>query len=387
MSEISTEGATIDPPGAWLARAAAVGVVTGVFVLGLLLVLAASWWRDRQTAEAFDLVRWERETVAGRWLHLVGAPLRDDPAEDEAVRRYFALPPSDPEARRLENRVERIIEGRIDSTLHDLGIHVGLPVPGTVFPFVDMELASSPQVIVESPRAKIERVRADLLRPDLSPAQGLAIERRSERERPDRRALVVPSGGVATYPAIVTNDNDYAGTVATAAHEWTHHYLTFYRLGRLYFSSRDVETINETVADIIGDEVGALVLERWGDPTRDVPRPAPSARARDFNQTMRELRTEVDALLAAGKIDEAEARMEAVRGDLELRGTSLRVLNQAFFAWYGTYAARPDSVDPLGAQLREIRERTGSLPAFARAIREVSSRADIEVLLARLRAA
>ena len=386
MSETPAE-VTGDPLNAWLARAATAGAVTGVFVLGLLLVLAASWWRDRQAAEAFDLVRWERETVAGRWLHLVGAPLRDDPAEDEAVRRYFALPSSDPEARRLENRVERIIEGRIDSTLRDLGIHVGLPVPGTIFPFVDVELASSPQVIVESPRAKIERVRADLLRPDLSPAQGLAIERRSERERPDRRALVVPSGGVATYPAIVTNDNDYAGTVATAAHEWTHHYLTFYRLGRLYFSSRDVETINETVADIIGDEVGALVLERWGDPTRDVPRPAPSARARDFNQTMRELRTEVDALLAAGKIDEAEARMEAVRGDLELRGTSLRVLNQAFFAWYGTYAARPDSVDPLGAQLREIRERTGSLPAFARAIREVSSRADIEVLLARLRAA
>lgn len=387
MSEISSEGATVDPPSAWLARATAVGVVTGAFVLGLLLVLAASWWRDRQVAEAFDLVRWERETVAGRWLHLVGAPLRDDPAEDEAVRRYFVLPSSDPEARRLENRVERIIEGRIDSTLRDLGIHVGLPVPGTVFPFVDMELASSPQVIVESPRAKIERVRADLLRPDLSPAQGLAIERRSERERPDRRALVVPSGGVATYPAIVTNDGDYAGTVATAAHEWTHHYLTFYRLGRSYFSSRDAETINETVADIVGDEVGVLVLERWGDPTRDVPRPAPSARARDFNQTMRELRTEVDELLAAGKIDEAEARMETVRGDLALRGTSLRVLNQAFFAWYGTYAARPDSVDPLGAQLREIRERTGSLPAFARAIREVSSRADIEALLARLRAA
>ena len=387
MSKMTTEPGEGDPLGVWLGRAAAAGAVAAAFVVGLLLVLAASWWRDRQAAEAFDLVRWERETVAGRWLHLAGSPLRDDLAEDEAVERYFALPPSDPEAQRLENRVERIIEGRIDAALRDLGIHVGPAWPRTVFPFVDIELASSPQVIVESPRAKIERVRADLLRPDLSPAQGLAIERRSEHDRPDRRALVVPSGGVATYPAIVTNDADYAGTVATAAHEWTHHYLTFYRLGRSYFTSRESETINETVADVIGDEIGALVLERWGDPTRDVPRPAPTARARDFNQTMRELRVEVDALLAAGKIEEAEARMEKVRGDLALRGTPLRALNQAFFAWYGTYAARPDSVDPLGAQLREIRERTGSLPAFALAIREVTSRADIEALLARLRAA
>ncbi|MSQ29698.1 MAG: hypothetical protein EXR68_04335 [Dehalococcoidia bacterium] len=196
----------------------------------------------------------------------------------------------------------------------------------------------------------------------------------------------MPSGGVATYPAIVTNDGDYAEIVATASHEWTHHYLSFYPLGRSYFNSRDAETINETVADMVGEEVGGLILERWGDPTRSGPRPPTSARSDDLNATLRTLRTEVDALLAAGKIEEAEARMDAVRGDLVLRGSSIRVINQAFFAWYGTYAARPDSVDPLGAQLYEIRDRTMSLPAFARAIREVTSRADIEALLTRLRA-
>ncbi len=368
-------------------RFISVSVVAAAFLVGLLLIVAASWWRDRQTAEGFDLVRWERETVAGRWLNLTGAPLRDDPPADDALRRYFGRAPQDPEARRLENRVERIIEGRIDATLKDLGIHVGPALPGTVFPFVDMELASSPRVLVESPRARIERVRADLLRPDLTMEAVVAIEARAERERPDRRAIVVPSGGVATYPAVVTNDGGYAEIVETAAHEWVHHYLAFYPLGRSYFSSRDAETINETVADVIGEEVAALVLDRWGDPTRSGPPPAPSARSTDLNATLRALRLEVDALLAAGKIAEAEARMEAARGDLVLRGTSIRVLNQAFFAWYGTYAARPDSVDPLGVQLREVRQRAGDLPAFVRAIRAVTSRAEIESLLARLRAA
>ncbi len=362
-------------------------VTVVVFLLAVSLVVGVSWWRDREVGQAFDLLRWERETVAGRWLFLVGSPLRSDPSPDDALVRYFALRPDDPEARRLENRVEQIIEGRIDAALRELGVHVGPAWPWTVFPFVDFELASAPRVLVESPRARIVRVRTDLLRPDLSDAQGEEIERRAEQERPDRKALVVPSGGVATYPAIVTNDGRYATIVETAAHEWVHHYLAFYPLGRSYFTSRESETLNETVADLIGEEVAERVLERWGDPTRRPAATGPSARTADFNATLRALRMEVDALLADGEIEEAEARMEAVRGDLVLRGTPLRVLNQAYFAWYGTYAARPDSVDPLGKQLRDIRERTGSLPAFAREVRSVTSRAEVEALLARLESA
>lgn len=364
------------------------GVVAAAFLLGLLVLLAASWWRDRRVGEGFDLLRWERETVAGRWLHHAGAPLRDDPPEEDALRRYFALAPADPEARRLENRVERVIEGRIDATLADFGIRVGPALPGTVFPFVDFELASSPRVLVESPRTRIERVRADLLRPDLGAARAGEIEARSERERPDRRAVIVPSGGVATYPAIVTHQDGYAGVLETAAHEWVHHYLTFYPLGRSYFIRRESEAINETVADLIGEEVAARVLARWGDPTRSETAPAPIGRQADTDTDakLRTLRLEVDALLAAGKVEEAEARMEQVRRDLAAHGTPIRVLNQAYFAWYGTYAARPDSVDPLGAQLREIRTRAGDLPTFVRAVRAVTSRADVEALLARMHA-
>ena len=46
-----------------------------------------------------------------------------------------------------------------------------------------------------------------------------------------------------------------AATVGTAAHEWVHHYLAFYPLGASYFRSQDLRTLNETVADVVGDEV------------------------------------------------------------------------------------------------------------------------------------
>jgi hypothetical protein len=160
-------------------------------------------------------------------------------------------------------------------------------------------------------------------------------------------------------------------------------------LGFNYFRSGDLRTINETVADIIGNEVAGIVLERWGDPTRPAPTeapatpsPAPEAEPApppvDRNAVLRDLRLEVDALLAEGRIEEAEARMAAVRDELEAAGHYIREINQAYFAWYGTYAARPDATDPLGGYLREIRERTGSLPAFVETIRGWTSREEVE---------
>ena len=101
---------------------------------------------------------------------------------------------------------------------------------------------------------------------------------------------------------------------------------------------------------------------------------------------LRDLRTEVDGMLAAGQIAAAEARMEDVRQQLVAKGVRIRRINQAYFAWYGTYTARPDSIDPLGAQVREIRQRTGSLHAFLDAVAGFTSRGDVQHALDTLRA-
>lgn len=356
--------------------------------LGFALVVFAFGLRDHRADDRFDLVWWELDTFPNRWLAVLASPFRDAaPDEDEVLRAYFALPPEDPGRAEYENEVERIIEGRITQVLSDLGLSARIDPPRGVFPPVDVELAISPQVLVTSPRDVIERKDTDLLRPDIEAGKALEIEADAEEADPDLAALVVPSGGVATYPAIVSDRSSYAGVLGTSAHEWVHHYLAFYPLGFNYYRSGDLRTINETVADIVGEEVAGIALERWGDPTAvpataaapadDVPPPPPGPTV-DRNAVLRALRLEVDALLAEGRIEEAEVRMDEVRDELEAAGYYLRKINQAYFAWYGTYAARPDAVDPLGGYLREVRARMGSPAAYLETIRGWTSRADVE---------
>ncbi|PKN79816.1 MAG: hypothetical protein CVU47_10060, partial [Chloroflexi bacterium HGW-Chloroflexi-9] len=285
--------------------------------------------------------------------------------------------------RAAENAVEAVIEGRIDAVLAELGVNARVPLPASVMPPVNVELAAPPRVLVVSPRDEIRRERVVLLRPDLTLADAEGIEATTEAEDASRSALVVGSGGVATYPAVVVNSGSYAATVETAAHEWVHHYLAFYPLGIRYFTSDDLRTVNETVADIVGEEVAARVIERWGDPTVDASaEPTPTATpsgmpAVDRDAVLRDLRLEVDALLAAGRVEDAEARMEAVRLELWEEGVRIRRINQAYFAWFGTYAARPDATDPIGAQLRAVRSGSASLPDFLGRVRGVGSRGDV----------
>jgi hypothetical protein len=367
------------------------------FLGSLLLVLGILALRDAQAGDTFDVVRWERTTIANKWLHALGEPFRDDLDDDEAIRRYFALDDrSTNEARELENAVEAMIEGRIDAVLSNLGIDGRFQIPASVFPPVDIELAQSPRVLVVSPRDHIERISSNLLRPDLAEDELIEIERETE-EDDKLSALVVGTGGVATYPAVVAEGRSYRRTLETSAHEWVHHYLVFYPLGRNYFDSNDLQTINETVADVVGDEVAAVILERWGDPTVAPPTPTPVATATpeptpapdatpepprvDRNEVLRDLRIEVDDLLAEGKVEEAEARMEAVRRELCDTGFCLRRINQAHFAWFGTYAARPDATDPIGPQIFALRERSESLAEFLEAVRDADSREAVEQLV------
>ena len=72
------------------------------------------------------------------------------------------------------------------------------------------------RVLVRSPRNVIQRSGTELLRPDLGTEDAVRIEAATEQAHPDESALVVGSGGVATYPAIVVNRGAYADVVATA---------------------------------------------------------------------------------------------------------------------------------------------------------------------------
>ena len=118
-------------------------------------------------------------------------------------------------------------------------------------------------------------------------------------------------------------------------------------------------SINETVAEVVGRELGDQV---YGYYYPDPPSTPPPARARDteFNAEMRQIRLRVDEMLARGEIDEAEAFMERSRQDLAEKGFHIRKLNQAYFAFYGSYAEVPSAG---GRTAQEISNRVRSLRA------------------------
>jgi hypothetical protein len=355
----------------------------------LVLLIATVAWaglfalRHQRAGDRFDALQWEVASIANKWLYAAGAPLRGDPPPDEAIATYFAATDrTDGTAARLENAVEAAIEGRTDAVLREEGVRgrFSLPGPLAVWPPVDIELAGSPRILVTSPRDRIERLDATRLRADLTTEQAVALERATEAGDPSLSSLVVATGGIAFYPAIVSNRNRYATTVETAAHEWVHHYMGFYPLG-FGVPSGDRQVISETVADLVGEEVAARVLDRFGDPTGDAANTAAEADTL-ATQRLRDLRIEVDALLAEHRIEDAERRMEQVRLELEAEGVHIRRINQAFFAWTGTYAARADSTDPLGDQIRALRASADSLATFIELVRGATTREDIEALIA-----
>jgi hypothetical protein len=54
----------------------------------------------------------------------------------------------------------------------------------------------------------------------------------------------------------------------------------------------------------------------------------------------------VDRLLAEGKVEEAEQAMEAKRQFFAENGINIRKINQAYFAFYGSYADSPSPATP-----------------------------------------
>src|SRR5690606_2766090 len=92
-------------------------------------------------------------------------------------------------------------------------------------------------------------------------------------------------------------------------------YLAFRPLGQAYFSDYRMRAINETVADIVGIEVGDSVYRDVYAPDEPPPQPgAPRARSNrpdgpDFGQEMRRIRANVERMLAAGDVTGAEAYM------------------------------------------------------------------------------
>lgn len=347
---------------------------------------------------AYDVAGWEVRHLPEKWLYKIASLFDGDrPAaeQDGLIRRYFELSQridhlerdgsdtSSAERNRLalENGVEEVLETRITRFLRDQGLVMNPPLFSGIdlfFPPLDFELDRPPKVLAVSPRQRIELKRSYLLEPGLSAEAVQRVE--SETERENVSALVVGTGGVATYPSVLPQDASYATIIDTAIHEWLHQYLAFYPLGSGYFRSADLRTLNETVANTAGRELADAFMERYGSPIPPPPPSTPTA-GFDFRAEMRALRLAVDKLLAADHVEDAERLMDERRDEFEQNGVYIRRINQAYFAFFGSYADTPGSIDPIGPKIERLRERAGSAARLVLLARRFSSERDLDRLL------
>ncbi len=285
----------------------------------------------------------------------------------------------------LENTVEKIIERQIRDTLTQQGIFNPIIELKVSFPPVNFKLDKLPYLLVISPRYRIESMREILLQSSLSLEEVEDIE--AKVDKLGVSSLVVKLGGLSTpYPTLVTNEASLQFTINTATEEWLHQYLVFKPLGFLYLldlagvsRNYEIATMNETLTGMISKEIGSIVCEKYypehGNGVNQNQTAAPEF---DFNREMREIRKTVDKYLARGEIEQAEEFMEQKRQYLASMGHYIRKLNQAYFAFHGTYADRPTSISPIGLELKELRSQSASLKDFLNTVAVMTSRQDLK---------
>lgn len=330
-----------------------------------------------------------------RQIHELENRVREQYATQEGQPLVEVIHPLEAELAALRERqagwqplVEAILEEQVMAVLID----EGFATAGVLPPPVRFHFTQTPLYLVVSPRDKIETRYGTMLRPDIPLEAQVALEEAIDGAL-DVSSLVERVGGVGVYPTMVIESTWLSWIVDTIAHEWSHNYLFLRPLGWHYLDNPQIRTINETVASLFGREISQQVLARyypdlvaphikkrrnigWEPPPQD-----PSAF--DFNREMRETRLRVDELLAEGKVEEAEAYMETRRQLFVEHGyLHLRKLNQAYFAFHGSYAVGTGSVDPIGPMLKRLRLRHDSLKSFVDAVQNITTYQDLERILA-----
>ncbi|MFC1984443.1 Yip1 family protein [Chloroflexota bacterium] len=317
----------------------------------------------------FNIVTWEVVAIShelSQWMRS-----RDEDIDNTIaiVIEYFSA--TEERRKSLENILERILESQIEEILIEEDI-LG-------FPPVNLKLGTLPRLHVISPRGKIESMREIMLDPGLSLQEIEDIEARTDEL--DVSSLVVKLGGFGgLYPSFVTNSADLRFTIDTAVEEWIHQYLAFKPLGFRYVldllgiaRSYEIATINETAVSMVSKEISTIVCDRYYPRQKEFEEDMSG-----FDREMRDIRLAVDDYLARGEIETAEEFMEQKRQYLASKGHYIRKLNQAYFAWYGTYADKPSSVSPIGVELRQLRSECGSVKEFLDTVAEMTRRQDLK---------
>jgi hypothetical protein len=386
---LGVSGGTPTSPQYHFTRAASPHVET---VLGWMIVTSASKAlqsavtpraSEEEVLAYFDLTARYREASQAGWHVQSSGPARTASLPADPVHMREELNASEP-------AVERRIQQQIAEALKESDSGWYLPVSDALFPPVMFKFQPPPKLLVVSPRDRIERTATVLVDARLTPAEVEDLE--ADVAGTSYATLVTSIGGLGVYPSMLPESSNIRWVLNTVAHEWTHHYLAFRPLGWRYaFGAEPDERmvmLNETVADIVGREIGDTVYFRWYDGATTGTGQSPSRSANDYRRIMRDLRLRVDVLLSAGKIEEAESAMEETRKELALSGYALRKINQAFFAFHGSYADDPfmsgAEGEDISGRVHALRAESVSLGDFLWKVSAAGSYEEFDAIAPRL---
>lgn len=355
--------------------------------------------QNKIVLEYLDLVTWINRTTSAV-SQIYADPNVKDPAEtaSELSNRLQILKGMETRQKPI---VESILQYQVSVVVGELGLgRAGQPIPPVLY-----HVTSLPNALIVSPRDVI-RQKADIsLLPDMTAEEIDQLEQVVEKNL-DVSALVVPVGGVGTYPTMVMSTTNLSWLLEVISHEWIHNFLTLHPLGINYYTSPQLRTMNETTANLAGKEIGWAVLQRFYpkiaatmeppqimQPEEESPRspvPTPTPEPEDpnefrFNREMNRTRIHVDELLSQGKIEEAEAYMEMRRQVFWENGYRIRRLNQAYFAFYGAYADSPGGGaagrDPVGPAVQQLRRQSNSVVDFLNRIAWITSFEQLQAMI------
>lgn len=288
----------------------------------------------------------------------------------------------------IRDAVEELLEAAISTELIALNLNVN---GDFIWPPVDFRIDDTPHVLVTSPRNVIQRDSVRILKPDLTESEKKRMENQIFRTA-DLSAIVLPTGGLASFPNLVPSDYSLQVLLEVSAHEWLHAYLIFHPLGRSYWSGGDMTSLNETLANLFGKEVGRTVynqitgenietLEPPYMPEHDERKSEKADHEFDAREFLHETRHQTDRLLEQRRIEDAEDYMEARRLELVENGHNIRKINQAYFAFHGLYADGPSSTSPLARQIWELRKQSTDAGHLVKTLQTISNYEEFLMIL------
>lgn len=336
-----------------------------------------------------DLVRWINQQTAKINRIYANPDVKDpDRAAAEDNERLRILHGMEQKAKPL---AEAVLQYQVSTVVAELDLALGgQPIPPVLY-----HSTTLPNALIVSPRSVIQQDANISLQPEMTTEEMEDLETQVE-EQLNVSALVVPIGGVGTYPTMVMKTTDLNWLTEVVSHEWIHNFLTLRPVGMLYMASPEMRTINETAASLAGKEIGRAVMVRYYPELAPPPEPqeepekepeaektpAPTPTPEDpnvfnYRREMHETRVRVDELLEQGQIEAAEAYMDERQRFFWENGYLIRKINQAYFAFYGAYNDVPgggaSGRDPVGPAVQQLREQSESLADFINRIAWVTS--------------